>query len=376
MKEFGHARKKLLLYGYFGQRNTGDDAMLYALVELLIEGGCEYKINISANGLVSFPKQDGLKIRIIKRTYLTILIHAATSDVVIVGGGSTFHDHGMKFRYFIMNLRLLGLAILCKLFNTKIYLIAVGIGPYVTNIGAKIGKLIVKFADYITVRDTTSLEELRHYKIKDVKYNLTTDLALKLKSKPDAKCDSNILGVSLIPYFRYFTNDPGKDARLAQSVAEVINNWLNENAGRKVHLLPFSDRINRAEDMLILRNISELVHAQKRTEIIEYTFDPYEMLANISQCKAIIAMRYHAAVFAYITNRPMIIIDYHSKCKNFAKDVQLNDKAVLTIENVLEGRLNSRLGDLMENDADYVAKRDISEVRNMLDFALPEDLRK
>jgi len=80
-----------------------------------------------------------------------------------------------------------------------------------------------------------------------------------------------------------------------------------------------------SEIVTILEN-----HRPGRAKLIPYNSDPSITLDRIRECKAFIAMRYHAAVLAYLANCHLMVIPYHRKVKDFAKEIKLDNRALVS----------------------------------------------
>lgn len=139
------ARKKLLLVGYYGAKNTGDDAALAVLRERLSD---EYDIYYTAK------RADTLDEYSILQTDTKRLSRAIRdSHAVIFGPGNLIQDQtslrSLGYYYAIFKL--------AKRQDRPCAFFSAGIGPIKREISQKMAKEMLCGADYISVREPHSL---------------------------------------------------------------------------------------------------------------------------------------------------------------------------------------------------------------------------
>ena len=143
--------KKVLISGYIGFDNFGDEAIFKALSSHLINLG--YKVNVLSN-----KKYENIK----SYKRLSILGAILDSDVVISGGGSLLQNKTSNFSL----LYYLSIIFLAKLFFKKVIIFAQGIEPIKGVFFEWLTKIALKICDFISTRDERSTELLKTWKIK------------------------------------------------------------------------------------------------------------------------------------------------------------------------------------------------------------------
>ena len=147
---------KVVLSGYYGFDNFGDEAIAHVLSKKLKAAGAEKITFISSN------PQKTSKLHDVESCGMFEFIPALIkSDVLISGGGSLLQDV-TSLKSLIYYLLVIYTAII---FGKKVEIFAQGIGP----INSKIGQILTKFAlinaEKITVRDKKSQEILQNWNI-------------------------------------------------------------------------------------------------------------------------------------------------------------------------------------------------------------------
>ena len=266
--------------------------------------------------------------------------------------------------------------ICAKLFWKRTYLMGIGIGPLSTFWGRFLSKQIYRLAKFISVRDKLSYKILEKMGLKN-KVTLSFDLAALLPSLSTSdnlvkKTDMKKLGVSILPFFEIYHHDKEKDILLIHEIAKGLNRWLKRDCQSMIYLFVFKGK-SKADDVLITEMLQKELNPLGRVRLIPYNPDPIQTLSRVAQCDAFVGMRYHSCVFAYLTNTPLLIINYFQKCQALAEDVGLSEHAVISIEEILNGKFEKYLQNLQEHPDDFVATLPVDIAKQMAKNGLPLD---
>lgn len=313
--------QRVLLVGYFGRGNLGDDAMHQGLRDFLVR-----EIPNAAVHSHSLPSWTPTAVHEARTLFHELL----WADVVILAGGTHFHDG-----YGRRSIRILAthwlLFMVARLLGASVGYAGVGVGTLHTRAGRWLTRRIINTASVVLVRDpssATALTELR------VSCFLITgfDSACLLKRHTAAAAAPPRLGISLIPYFATFERDEARDIAATRSVASAL-----AVAGRKhtlaVEILAFNTQ-GRITDLPTSHRLYEILRGQIAVSL--YSCDtPDATLRHLSTMSGLIATRYHAALLGYIAGLPMIVIAYESKCVALARQIGLPEQAVILPEQIL-----------------------------------------
>lgn len=295
-------KTKILLTGYYGCGNLGDDALLFALLKQLKDAPVSYSVllgdfNQSSDFLDApwIPRMDLKKIR--------QAIHQ--HDVLVFGGGSLFQDiTSMKsVLYYAM------LVFYAKLARKKVFLLGQGIGPLQTPFGRYLAALAFKKADGITVRDPESFALLKKMGVR-TPLTQTADLAFLLEPSVSFKKheqNSSKLKIGIAPRL-------GKDLTWEQGI-----NLFSEIARSlaKQGLDPYWVGMHLQEDFQLIESL------QKQTgfPILTDKAHPLDLLDQLGTLDGMIAMRLHAGILATVQDLPVFMISYDPKVETFAKQM-------------------------------------------------------
>jgi polysaccharide pyruvyl transferase CsaB len=364
---------QIFVYGYYGWRNTGDDAMVYVLLQELPRLYPNAKFAVLSRTAVLIPPSVKDKIRFIKLNPFSVLRELSRSSAFIIGGGTHIYDYGVTRR----NLRILSklwlILLLAKAFGNKIYLLGNGIGPVSTKWGKTLARLICRLADYITVRDRASYTVLENFGLAK-RTSLGFDLSALLEPEPAASGgtpskDRRVLGISVTPVYETYQDNKEKDSLLVDLISQGISQEFSQKSPWEVWLFTFKGK-SRFDDFAITQMLQEKLKPLKYTKLIPYNPDPRQMLSQVGQCDAFIGMRYHACLFAYLGNVPLLIIDYHPKCQALAEEIKLAEKGVISLLEIMEGQFAERLSYLVHSPDKFRAALPLNKARARATAAL------
>ena len=353
----------LFIYGYYGWDNTGDDAMLYTLLEKLplLYPSADFVV-LSRKAVRVPPMVEG-KVKFIPRDLLSAVTWLLKSSVFIVGGGTHIYDYGIKKQNLRILTQLWLLFLLARLTGNRVYLVNNGVGPLTTKWGRFLAKSILCMAEKISVRDRASYDTLLSLGLES-RTRLGFDLSALLKTTLQTKPAKRILGISVSPAFEIYEGNREKDSLVLDQVVKAIK----YNPGWDVWLF-----VIKGES--VLDDFSATMELQGKLKPLKVTVVPYnpdtnKFLDKVGQCSAFVGMRYHACLFAYLSNLPLLVINYHPKCNALAEEIGLAKKGVISLSEILGGQLPRRLRCLMRYPGKFRAMLPLSEARDRADSAI------
>ena len=291
--------KKVVISGYYGFENFGDEAILMVLSQELKKSGFDVTVfsknpsntsnKIGVNSVYTFDFKEVFKV-------------LKSSDSLISGGGSLLQDvTSLKSLVYYLSV------IACALFLKKnVIIFAQGIGP-INNIFARfVTKLLLKRCSYITVRDKKSCELLQNW---GIKADLVSDPVWSLDLPTHVP--QNKVGIQLRSW-KTLTDDYLK--KLAEAVAEKF--FDNE-----IVIYSFQDSL----DLAVCKKFGEYLKAinpELKTNVIS-AMSIEDTLNSFSELSFLIAMRYHACLLALKYGIPTLAISYDEKVEKIANRFNL-----------------------------------------------------
>jgi len=311
--------KQVLILGYYGFGNWGDEASLSTIINMIKKTSADTKINVlSYNGKETY--EDYGVNGISRNSFKEIAKYIKKSDMIIFGGGTLLQDvtSSRSLYYYLF------IVWLAKRYNKKTVFFSNGFGPIIKNkaITAKIANM----ADDIIVRDKKSKDMMEALGI-NKKIYISTDVVFDLKKNSHIE-KKNKIAVSLRPW----KHSQGLTKKIAQAINILIKR------GYLIDLISLQQ-----VDEKVLKEVYE--NLDNKGMVSLYRADSYKKIMDkIGEAKIMIGMRLHANIFALINDMPIIAIDYDPKIEALAQDfgqeiISLNDenmadKIVEAVENI------------------------------------------
>lgn len=171
--------KQILIFGYLGYGNLGDETNLKHLIELL--RGFDQKINITVISAAPDRTSSQYPVKAVgKYNFLGIIRALSGADLLIGNSGSLFQDLTSKRSLCYYSF----LIIAAKLFKVKVFLYGQGIGPLRSRIGKFLAGRVLALADMITVRDRLSIVAITELNVGKPELRLTAEPLLASKGLP------------------------------------------------------------------------------------------------------------------------------------------------------------------------------------------------
>ena len=309
-------RHRAVIAGYSGFGNTGDDAILLAMLDHLREAGGEH-LRFTVIGGDQTPNPLPPEVETLSWSNpAAIAASIQASSLVILGGGGLFHDYWGFNPDLLLTEDHWGLslfaapAILAALHRKPLILYAVGVGPLFSEHGRRFTRVIAELAALITVRDPDSRRLLESLGIPKDRVAITADpaFALPLALPPPSPHTPPRVAVALRNW------SFGVDQSFwEQEVARALDLFLDQTGGEAV-LIPFQASSDPHEDDLsVARRLHAQLRHRNRCSVIEETLSPLQTAARLAEVDLVLGMRLHALIFAISAGVPCVALSYDPK---------------------------------------------------------------
>ncbi|MBR5228384.1 MAG: polysaccharide pyruvyl transferase CsaB [Firmicutes bacterium] len=305
---------KILISGYYGFNNIGDESILRAVVDNLKEKLDDIEITV----LSQDPEgtREKYDVRSVDRKSIKSIIGAIRKcDLLISGGGSLLQDVTSKksILYYIFIMQI------AYLFRKKVFIYSQGIGPINSALNRKLTTRTLSKACGIVVRDEQSKDFLAEIGVDKEKVIVTADPVLRVKPAP-LEIGQAILKDEGVPV------DDGKltvgfaikerklESAFMDEVCEAIEK-ITDNYDAKVVLIPF----HFSEDIKVIDELEKRLG--NRVYTVKKKCLTNEMLSIIGNMDILVGVRLHALIHAAIMDVPMIGISYDPKINSFLRSI-------------------------------------------------------
>ncbi len=177
--------KVILIAGYYGFGNVGDEAILSAILDNLNQRQKNLEfIVISANPIETKSKHH---VQSIHWKDIDALLNVAKgSDLIILGGGGLFQDYwGVSPKTALTSSQwglpfCSGIAMLAVLYQKPFMIYSVGVGPLLSEQGKELTRWTFNLAHVSSVRDQESKDLLISLGVQEEKIIVAPDPVLRL----------------------------------------------------------------------------------------------------------------------------------------------------------------------------------------------------
>ena len=305
--------KRLVVSGYHGFDNTGDEAILQGLLQELRAAAGEIQEQVHFTVLSANPPKTSCSYGVdaIKRTNPIALLKAISqSRAVLSGGGGLLQDVTGRYTaaYYLAP------CLLAFVLGKPFILYAHGIGPLRGKINRLLTRLVLNRAACITVRDEQSRQLLQEIGVKKPA-SLTADPAFCLKPQ---ESDTTLALIDALPLQKprlALCLRPWPGLRL-QKVAAAVNAFCRETGAAAV-IIPFLPQT----DLPLAQELAKMLTCPLK--IVEETLSPAEIMALMAEMDMVLAMRLHALIFATAAGTAPVAISYDPKVDSYMEQIGL-----------------------------------------------------
>lgn len=345
----------ILVIGHFGGKNFGDEVMLYSLLSRLTQKNDTDVTVITKERETFYFEEQNIAYR--SPSFGVVIQELFKSDVLILGGGTHFHDgynpKRLRMHYFYLT-KILFLYCLFSILNKQIYQLGVGYGPFRGKLVRNLASWSIKLATYTFVRDKTSYEHLKDAGVNLDKTDVSFDLAASHPFfQEEVKTKKDCIGIS-VTSLRYNEYSVGDEFWSEIFFPHLESLYRSKNISVKIFVFRGGKReSDRALSFELFKRLS--TSDEGRVQLIEFTEDTQFFLNEINQCSKFFATRYHSALLGFLCDCELFVIPYHNKLLSLAEDIELADCAVFKLSSSVES-LDDRMNDFISDSKEkYLA---------------------
>ena len=293
---------RVVLSGYYGFRNLGDDAILLALRDRLAE-------TVPGAALIALsnrPEETREKcgIEAVNRFDPFAVRRAIKRATCFVSGGGSLLQDRTSTRSLLYYTALIRMA---KRYGKRVMFYANGIGPVESARNRERVRAVAEMADFITLRDEESFTALREMGVQNPNIRVTAD---PVYAMPSGDRDR---GLTLLTERGIPTDKPvvGVSVRFAAGMETNVAAFATFcDAVSETAQIVFIDMQQGADEAA-----SAAVRAQMRAESYEISapYDPGTMVDMLACMDAVVSTRLHSMIFAACSGVPVLGVVYDPK---------------------------------------------------------------
>ncbi|MEJ2608448.1 MAG: polysaccharide pyruvyl transferase family protein, partial [Anaerolineales bacterium] len=324
--------RQILIAGYYGHRNAGDESILQGMLTSLREK-CEGASFVVVSADPDQTSHDHSVRSIDWSDIEGLMDEVERSALVIVGGGGLFHDYWGFDETGFLSERQGGISefgsplIWAHLEGIPCMLYGVGVGPLREETSRSAVRELFELADDVVVRDAYSKQILKEIGFDIGRVIVAADPAfLAPRISIDGIMPSilnvprPLLGVSVRPWSFNCSQEWWES-----EIAKGLRKYLDSHEGT-VLFVPMQDGEMEIEnDVLVCERIRDLIGKPERVLPIDRSIKPLNRLSIFESCDLVLGMRLHSLIGAIRGGVPCVGFSYDPKVKALMEHVRLSD---------------------------------------------------
>ena len=293
---------KVVISGYYGFDNIGDDAILLSIIQSLKEYDSRLMITVLSNNPEKTIEQ--YQVHSVNRWSMKeVFQEIKTADGLISGGGSLMQDVTGKKSIIYYT----GVIRIAKFLKVPVFIYAQGMGPFNSSFSKWLVKNTLK-KTAITVRDHESKELLKSIGVEH-EIEIVPDPVLALKIIPHDSPwwkEQEFSGPVLTVSVRHWPSAVSYKEKIAAALDRIAAK------GIRIVFVPMHGKYDAEAS-------AELAKLMKEKSVTApYDASIEEKISIIMHSDLLFGMRLHALIFAAISNTPFVALSYDPKVDSFA----------------------------------------------------------
>lgn len=303
----------ILIAGYYGFHNAGDDAVLHGIITSLRR----YDPTVHCRVLSNQPRHTRALFRIPaydRWNPWTIIRQLKKADMLVMGGGGLLQDvtSPRSILYY------LGVVQMAKWLDKPVVFYAQGFGPVRRPLSKWLIRRTLNDIDLITVRDEGSRDDFLRTGVTRPPLLVTADPAMAIDtSLVDAEMGRAILERHRVPASRVAVVSvrewPTAKVPYKRIFAEGLKRLIE--GGWHVVFLP----MQHPKDLRPSREIAR--HLGPAATVIETPLTVFDILNVIKAADMVVGMRLHSLILAALLSVPAVAFSYDQKIERFSRRV-------------------------------------------------------
>ncbi len=314
---YAQVRKRkynVVMSGYYGFSNAGDDAILESIHQSILEASDEVEITVLSNDPEQTKTCYGLN-ALHRFKICSVWKALRRCDALLSGGGSLLQDR-TSTRSILYYLSIIKGA---ELMGKPVMLYANGIGPVEKAGNRKRVKGAVERATLVTLRDHSSEQELREMGVKRPDLHVTADPVFHLEPAGEQRSVQLLEGTGLkagTPFVAVSVRDWPNTERFAVELAALCDH-LRRTYGMEVLFLLMQPHKDRQATQQVRQAMEEPSY------ILDTPCSPKELMGVLGCAKLCLAMRLHTLIFSARMAVPVLGLVYDPKVDSYLKELDM-----------------------------------------------------
>ncbi len=304
-------RERVVICGAYGRNNAGDDAILEGILREIRLVDPDRPITVLSRS----PRQTRRTGRVNSTHIFNLfgfIASARRAALFVSGGGSLIQNvtSNRSLWYYI------GAISLAHRLGARVLMYGCGVGPLTGHFNRRLtASVLNRHVEAITLREDSSLKDIEKLGVTRPRIVLSADPALILEPAEPAAVDSLLLSQGVPPQGEYIAfalrRWPGFEAKTDVFVQAA--DYASEAHGLTPLFVPIEKRMDMEAARITAARVKHTCY------VLDTTGQAGEVIGLMGRCRAVVAMRLHALIFASGQGLPLVGVAYDEKVTAFLR---------------------------------------------------------
>jgi len=307
-------KHRVLVSGYYGFSNAGDDAILEAIQQSVRAAGEDIGVTVLSNDPALTWKQYGMD-AVPRFRMGQVFAALRRCDALISGGGSLLQDttSTRSLLYYLSVIRC------AQWLGKPVMLYANGIGPVRRPGNRRRVRKTVERATLVTLRDHSSAQELTAMGVRRQDLRVTADPVFHLSPATPERGRELAAQAGLpegVPFVVVSVREWPNTGNFVRELARLCDHLRQKHGLEILFLL-----MQPTKDRETARQVQSLM--KEPSHLLDRPCSPRELMAVLGQAKLCLAMRLHTLIFAARMAVPTMGLVYDPKVASYLQELEL-----------------------------------------------------
>ena len=334
-----YRQSDVLISGYYGYKNVGDDSLLQAIVKSLKM--IKPDINITVLSALPNETSEIYGVQSVNRFNIFKIIRQMKRTKLLISGGGSLMQDVTSTKSLLYYLSIINLAKKCGM---KVMVYANGIGPINNLKNRSLSKKILNRVNIITLRDPESQTELERLGVDKPKINVTTDPAFSIQPSGEKRVEEIFEIEKLDENVKYFAVSVREwkkaEVNFELKVAQLCD-YISEKYGMTPLFIPMQYKVDMGETNKITQKM------KSKSMLLKNTYNAADLMGIIARCEIVLGMRLHFLIYAISVGVPVLGLSYDTKVESMLSYLQQSYKE--DVENLELDKLKADVDEILQN---------------------------
>lgn len=375
LQKTSQEKTKILLCGFYGVVNYGDDLMMRGIIKALNKEKIDLTIMICGNEETDFSAYPNVNVIYLPIQKIDIKLMSNYYDGIIWGGGTIIDDGNYNYTNYNLNLSTIFIH-LTKAFQAQNKISIIYGVSSIKNINNPVFiselKNIVEKANLFTVRDKYTIDDIKKLGLNTNKIKIVNDIVFSYENLL-LKTARKQNDINIVVDFNLKDENEEYYFKLIKKVIDKIDSLNMKKV--KIIFQPYYSFLDY--DRQRMNKLKERIN-DSRISVGEYLYTVDDFIELSKNTDYFIVTRYHTSILANCLGKPLLFVNYdihkhyHNKNLYLSEEYGFNKNSIfmskdLKVDKNIEELFKTKQTENVSKTIIDKAIEEISEINDIID---------